>query len=450
MISSPVARQQRYKLDLQLHAFAVAGIDAWTPGEGDLALGIDAVRDAAAAHDVPVVAANLRCNGTAPFSSGRVVQRGGVRVGFVGLIEPSLLGSGLGGCTAQPVLPALRSALAELGPVDATVVLSHMSAPADALLNRELPQGALIVNGHAGLTQSDPYNLGGGVVQLGSGLRGKLLGVATVTFEPGASGFLGKEAPGIERRVKRYQGRLDTAQTVLIDPDSDQAARDRAQRQIDFYQREIADLQGQLDAAAADVDSPRNQVSLRLVPLGTEVADDPATRVLVDQAKAGLATLGLAASDAASGAAPGAAPSDSQQPEDTVSYVGSAACRRCHKAEYSQWQATPHARAWTSLVRASRQADRVCWPCHVTGGLQGSASQAASPAVPLRPGVGCESCHGPGRDHAAKPDVVNIRRDPPQATCTQCHDGDRDEGRFDWDSYRDKVVHGVAVESTGG
>lgn len=440
-LSSAVARQQRYKLDLQLHAFAIAGIDAWTPGEGDLALGIDAVRTTAAAHDVPVVAANLRCEGTVPFPSGTVVQRGGVRVGFVGLIEPDLLGSGLDGCSAQPVLPALRSALAELGPVDATVVLSHMSAKSDALLAPELPHGALIVNGHAGLTQSDPTSLGGGLVQLGSGLRGKLLGLATVTFVPGASGFLGKEAPGVEHRLKRYQGRLDTAQTVLIDPHSDQAARDRAQRQVDFYQRELADLQGQLDAAAADVDSPRNQVSLRLVPLGTDVADDPATRILVDQAKDGLATLGLGE--------PGAGPSDSPQPDDTVSYVGTPACRRCHKAEYDQWQATPHARAWSSLVSASRQADRACWPCHVTGGLDGSSAQTSSQATPLRPGVGCESCHGPGPDHATKPDVINIRRDPPQATCRQCHDGDRDEGRFDWDSYREKVIHGVAVQSSG-
>ena len=56
--------------------------------------------------------------------------------------------------------------------------------------------------------------------------------------------------------------------------------------------------------------------------------------------------------------------------------------------------------------------------------------------------VGCEACHGPGRAHAAAPTQVHPTRSPALETCTSCHDGVRDEGRFDPAAYLARVGHG--------
>lgn len=75
-----------------------------------------------------------------------------------------------------------------------------------------------------------------------------------------------------------------------------------------------------------------------------------------------------------------------------------------------------------------------CFQCHSTGRLGLSDSRAIEPA---EPGVRCESCHGPGAGHAAKPGRDNIRNpaklnaEEINDLCGQCH--------------RMPPVHGVAT-----
>ena len=64
-----------------------------------------------------------------------------------------------------------------------------------------------------------------------------------------------------------------------------------------------------------------------------------------------------------------------------------------------------------------------CFQCHSTGTLK----VAQRTVQPFELGVRCESCHGPGSDHAAKPSKANIRN-PASGTsaeindlCGQCH-----------------------------
>lgn len=65
-----------------------------------------------------------------------------------------------------------------------------------------------------------------------------------------------------------------------------------------------------------------------------------------------------------------------------------------------------------------------CFQCHSTGKLGLSEQRAIQPA---EPGVRCESCHGAGSQHAAKPSPANIQNpgkmSPSQMNdhCGQCH-----------------------------
>jgi len=58
-----------------------------------------------------------------------------------------------------------------------------------------------------------------------------------------------------------------------------------------------------------------------------------------------------------------------------------------------------------------------CMGCHVTGSVKaGVANQ------PAEFGIGCENCHGPGRDHiTGKGDISKIILNPSSDVCGQCH-----------------------------
>src|SRR5262249_20998197 len=46
-------------------------------------------------------------------------------------------------------------------------------------------------------------------------------------------------------------------------------------------------------------------------------------------------------------------------------YVGAAACAGCHASEYRQWQQTPHASAFRTLLKVHRNFQPRCVACHV-------------------------------------------------------------------------------------
>jgi hypothetical protein len=133
----------------------------------------------------------------------------------------------------------------------------------------------------------------------------------------------------------------------------------------------------------------------------------------------------------------------------TPTYVGSAACKGCHKKAYKVWEKSAHAHAYKTLVDArrpsNRQYDPECIVCHTVGfGYQGGYKDEKK--TPLLKDVGCESCHGPGSLHVANPQNdewqgrVNPWREPDKETpqqrkkrvnrmdifCQTCHDIDND------------------------
>lgn len=118
-------------------------------------------------------------------------------------------------------------------------------------------------------------------------------------------------------------------------------------------------------------------------------------------------------------------------------YVGSVACRGCHGSEGADWAASAHASALETLAAKRSDADPSCVRCHVTGyGTTGGFGSRES--TPHLAAVGCESCHGPGRDHVARSrqpyGAVTV------ATCTSCHDR-ANSPKFDAYSYLPRVNH---------
>jgi hypothetical protein len=123
-------------------------------------------------------------------------------------------------------------------------------------------------------------------------------------------------------------------------------------------------------------------------------------------------------------------------------YVGSEACRNCHRSAYKVWKETPHSHAYQTLVDARRpslrQHDGECIVCH-TVGFGYTSGFTNEQQTPKLKNVGCESCHGPGSLHAKNPhnEEWQKRMNQPWRDkknkdlaidffCQSCHDTDND------------------------
>ena len=418
----PTARlaQQRVKAALQIEAYAHGGIDAMVPGEADFALGLDWLAAQAAAHELPYVASNISCEGFS-IPGERVVERGGMTLGFVGVV-----GTENGGpCQVRSAVPALQSAIGRLGAVDLVVLLSHQKLALDADLVRALPVIDVVVNGHGRKAMNPPGLLGGQGVQLSTGTRGKKVGIARIELVSGASGFeIEGVAEKLVSKIEAARTRMERTSARIASAKSPKGAA-RAQSRLDRLSKQLETLEAERVAAEQVAVEPRHRIKNRLKPLNEDIVDHPHVQKLVAAAKPKI--------DAAAGAGPPA----SNRP---AAFVGDRSCLPCHAEQHAQWKSTPHAYAWSTLEEVNRSGDLDCWSCHVTGAHHDQGPQHPSQVRGLE-NVGCESCHGPGATHVAAPATNNIRRDPGEKTCTQCHDGVKDEGRFEYPDYLRKVEH---------
>lgn len=142
-------------------------------------------------------------------------------------------------------------------------------------------------------------------------------------------------------------------------------------------------------------------------------------------------------------------PSSSTVVPEGPQYIGSAKCKQCHNSAdkgmaYDTWSKSEHAKAFETLAGdkakaiakekgiADPQKADACLQCHVTG--HGVPAAQIKRGFKVEDGVQCESCHGPGSDHASarmkdamKPGSVPLTKDEiasgtrSMELCGKCH-----------------------------
>ncbi len=107
---------------------------------------------------------------------------------------------------------------------------------------------------------------------------------------------------------------------------------------------------------------------------------------------------------------------------EPLGYAGSNACRSCHKDAYNAWKSSKHAR----IFKQDPDISSACKGCHTTG--MDALEQTAN-----EDDVGCEACHGPGRDHITNGgDVEKIVSSHSADICGRCHNGNQSEDGGKW------------------
>jgi hypothetical protein len=111
-----------------------------------------------------------------------------------------------------------------------------------------------------------------------------------------------------------------------------------------------------------------------------------------------------------------------------AAFIGVDACTSCHDDERKVWDQTPHAHAYATLQKGSKEFNLDCVACHVTG--YGKPGGSTVTFVEKLQNVGCEECHGPGSLHAKKPKekgLITVKPEP-GACVSACHHPPHVEG----------------------
>lgn len=154
-------------------------------------------------------------------------------------------------------------------------------------------------------------------------------------------------------------------------------------------------------------------------------------------------------------------------------YVGVKKCKTCHLKEWKSWDASKMAHTFDVLKPGERSEakqaagldaskdytkDVTCLPCHTTGyGKDGGFVDIES--TPELAGVGCEMCHGAGKDYIAagtmtlqnkeykKADLLplGLVDQVTKSQCVACHNTDSpfvaDDFVFDFTANKEKGTH---------
>ena len=158
---------------------------------------------------------------------------------------------------------------------------------------------------------------------------------------------------------------------------------------------------------------------------------------------------------------------------DEHAYVGAKKCKICHLKEWKSWSTTKMALSFDVLKPGERAeakqaagldpatdytTDVTCLPCHTTGyGKEGGFVDIET--TPTLAGVGCEMCHGAGKDYIApgtmtlknkeykKADLLplGLVEQVSEAQCTNCHNPESpfvaDDFVFDFEANKDLGMH---------
>lgn len=165
--------------EVSLRVFEATGYDAIALGEAELALGEGFLEKAAGAGPALLHANWSHPAVGPPQKDGVLIEKGGLRVGLIGLLDPAVLppADGLENLVVEPPAPAAAAAAARLreAGADVIVVVGHADFRTSGRLVEEAGSPDLWVVGHGGKELSRPMARGETLL-LGPGSGGKLLG----------------------------------------------------------------------------------------------------------------------------------------------------------------------------------------------------------------------------------------------------------------------------------
>ncbi|MDR9502554.1 MAG: UshA-like (seleno)protein [Desulfurivibrionaceae bacterium] len=410
-----------------VEAYNHMGYDAVALGHHDLAAGKAALKSLAAKAEFPFVSANLAdMEGSLLFEPVAHVERAGMRITLIGLTGGAQSDPFAGWAKILPWQEVLPPLLARHSAASDLIILLSSLPPSDnRAIAAKMADVHLIIQSGSSKQNMRPQLINNTLISQ-VGHDGKYQGQLTVEW-PASRRWQAKERPilALQKEYDRLGWMLDKiakkggAEVVYKE---NKAAR-QAFLEKEERHRQLAAEIAKLATADKKEHLPVATYTNHFHPLHPSLADDVTISRLLQQARKKANQVQRA----------GAGPNRDSQ------YMGSRACGSCHEAIYQAWGQTPHATAYQTLVAQEQNHNPNCVYCHVTGLAEENAHLGGALPESLKE-VGCESCHGPGRNHLAAAGLAPLPLKPAPSLCTSCHNAERDDN-FNYQQDKGKV-HG--------
>jgi len=401
--------QVGFKADALADAYKALGLSAWAPGANDWLLGDTSLTNLVQRTGATLLAANLK--GGAKLQPTKLVDISGIKVGFVGLSLPLVLGKSPNGVEATDAAAAAKSALGELKAAGSQLEILLAAMPRGAALRLLEAQPGFEVavlgkpfdEGEANDPPQSPTLIGKTlVVETPNHLQA--LGVVDLyvrgqsfDFADGSGLEAAERKQEIGRRLREIKARIEQGGSA-----QDLATLEGERASLEAERAKLRDAQPPAQGSFFRFQSVEVTEKLGSDPTVSQHIAAYYQRVNDHNREAykDLAPVAPAAGEAG--------------------YVGVEVCRKCHESQRKFWSSTSHAAAYATLSVQHKEFNLDCVGCHVTG--YGKPGGTTVTHVENLTSVQCEVCHGPGSKHVADTKNKAFVKMPDHGFCaSQCH-----------------------------
>ena len=416
-------QQARLKTQLQMDVLTYWNVAAIGLGTRDLSLGLEWWGNYLQRKPIPLVSTNLQCSSY--FQIPTYIVEPNSQIAILSLVPENFTEQG---CETKSIENSIQTALldaqARHSNIKRWIVMGEITTTEQLQIGQKFPELDLYFDAKSPTPVSKVQMQIEDWAAFSVGTRGKNVGVVYWDFDENSLlRILGQDEQA-QKDLLHNQNNLTTAQKTLEDLQSqdvqDAGKISRAKNRVVFYETRIAEIEKEL---SKEIPEKGDSIHFEMIPLSRELSDFEPIQKMVEATKTSLSLVSL-----------------EEPPNYDGIYVGSSSCQSCHTKQYSAWSKTPHAHAYQTLKNENRQLDFDCYSCHVTGAFDVQGPIHPKQFVGILENVGCESCHGAARQHIANGERTSFSK-PTKEVCTKCHDGIRDEGRFDLETYMERVRH---------
>jgi len=397
----------------------------------DLAAGTQFLKQLEETFHVPFVSVNLvsKQNSELLFKPYLIEQTGDLSIAVIGLtgIEPGTLNTA--SSTDYSVIAwqkALRYTLDEVtAKVDMVVLLSSFPEQKNKEIAARFPGIHLILqSGHSSANRLPKLYTNALVTQVGS--RGKFLGKMAINWTSSK-----KWEQNYTAQIKNLQASLDRLNWLI--GRLEKRYRDKNPTEDAQYNKLTlarTDITSQIENIQKEKQQVQKQLSTysdTFAGLKISLPEDKEVLSIVNRTKQVMNELGRTAMHQLK--------QQNIRQQSSPNMAGWESCQDCHPSQTEFWKQTNHANALQTLVKVKQQYNQDCLICHVT-------LPTYDPETVMKDNliaglneefhnVTCESCHGPGRKHAAQPEKHKPLI-PDDKTCRNCHTPEHDTD-FDYE-----------------
>lgn len=411
-----------------VEAYNLMGYDAVAVGRQDLAAGLKPLQALARKASFPFLSANLvDIQGAPLFTPVFYTKRAGIRIALIGLTGHRNLAEKLSDSATilpwQDVLPQMLTRISAKS--DLIILLSNLSAPENRAIAKQIPDIHIIFQ--SGVSKNNlPPQLINNTLIAQVGHDGKYQGQLTTNWTASQKWQQDKKPLlAMQKEYDRLTWMIDKVnkkggpQVVYKNND---ARRQSFAQKLARHSELAREIKAQANKQGQEESSNLATYSNSSHPLSPSLANDRTIEQVLQRARQEANKTRKKKGNT----------------QKFKQYTGSISCQKCHKEIYNSWSKTAHASSYQTLKKRDQNNNQSCVYCHVTG-LDEATAHLASSLPETMKAVGCEVCHGPGRQHATAASLKDVARQPPTPQlCLKCHSQEHDDN-FDYEQDKKKV-----------